>query len=131
MDRSLAELEAIVRDRICKQCTERTVNGECSLEDPSGCALFRLFPQVAHAIQAVDSDEIGPYIDAIRLEVCSVCQEQTSDAPCEMRRQVQCSLDSYLILVVDAIEEATGKTFDRSKVHSWPGNPPDTGVQIQ
>jgi len=26
---------------------------------------------------------------------------------------VRCALDAYLLLVVDAIEEATGKTFDK------------------
>ena len=39
MERSLAELEAIVRNRICKVCTERTVDGQCGLEEPSSCAL--------------------------------------------------------------------------------------------
>ena len=34
-------------------------------------------------------------------------------APARRRRQVQCALDAYLLLVVDAIEEATGKIFDR------------------
>ena len=131
MDRSLAELEEIVRNKICKLCTERTVDGGCNLEDPNGCALFRLFPQVAQAIQSVDSDEIGPYIDAIRLDVCSVCQDQAADGPCEQRRLVQCALDSYLILVVDAIEEATGKTFDRSKLNSGPGNQSDPSLPIQ
>ena len=30
--RSLVELEAIVRNRICKLCSDRTVEGECGLE---------------------------------------------------------------------------------------------------
>src|ERR1017187_7990483 len=71
MDRSLDELEAIVRNRICSVCTERTTGGECGLEDASSCALFRLFPQVAQAIQSVDSNDIHQYIDAIRSNVCS------------------------------------------------------------
>jgi hypothetical protein len=29
---------------------------------------------------------------------------------------VQCSLDAYLLLVVEAIEEATGKTFDKTRI---------------
>ena len=118
MDRSTAELEAIVRNRICKLCTERTDEGACGLEEPTSCALFRLFPQVARAIQSVRSDDIHPYIEAIRREVCSVCQDQAGDGTCEMRRQVQCALDAYLLLVVDAIEEATGKTFDRNNLLS-------------
>ena len=116
MDRSFSEFEAIVRNRVCGVCTERTGEGECGLEDPSSCALFRLFPQVAQAIQSVNSNDIQPYIDAIRRNVCSVCREQEQDGSCESRRQVKCSLDAYLLLVVEAIEEATGKVFDKSGI---------------
>jgi hypothetical protein len=111
MERSLIELEAIVRNKICKVCTERTADGGCGLEEPTSCALFRLFPQVARAIEMVRSDDIQEYIDAIRRNVCSVCAEQANDGSCGSRQQVQCALDAYLILVVDAIEEATGKSF--------------------
>lgn len=116
MDRSFDELQAIVQNRVCGVCTERTDEGECGLEDASSCALFRLFPQVAQAIQSVNSNDIQPYIDAIRRNVCSVCQDQESDGSCESRRQVQCSLDAYLLLVVEAIEEATGKVFDKNGI---------------
>ena len=34
-----------------------------------------------------------------------------ADGSCEMRHQVQCELDAYLLLVVDVIEETTGKRF--------------------
>ena len=118
MDRSFDELEAIVRNRICGVCTERTDEGKCGLEDSSSCALFRLFPQVAQALQSVNSNDIQQYIDAIRRNVCSVCEEQAQDGSCEVRRQVQCSLDAYLLLVIDAIEEATGKTFDKTKIRT-------------
>ena len=113
MGRSLVELESIVRNRICQVCTERTVDGQCGLEEPANCALFRLFPEVAQAVQSVNSDDIQQYLDAIRKNVCSVCADQASDQSCETRQQVRCALDAYLLLVVDAIEEATGKTFDR------------------
>src|SRR5665647_2002553 len=94
MDRSFDELEAIVRNRICSVCTERTTEGQCDLESPSSCALFRLFPQVVQAIQSVDSNDIHQYIEAIRRNVCSVCQEQARDGSCEVRQQVQCALDA-------------------------------------
>jgi hypothetical protein len=131
MDRSLVELEAIVRNRVCRLCTERTIDGQCDLEDPSSCALFRLFPQVAQAIQSVQSDDIRPYIEAIRRNVCSVCEQQAADGSCETRRQVQCALDAYLLLVVDAIEEATGKTFDKSSFHPSAGSVARQGPQIR
>jgi hypothetical protein len=132
MDRSFEELEAIVRNRICGVCTERTIEGQCGLEDSSSCALFRLFPQVAQAIQSVQSNDIHLYIEAIRRNVCSVCQEQAQDGTCETRRQVQCALDAYLLLVVDAIEEATGKTFDKTSIRNLPaGSAVGPGPQIR
>ncbi len=131
MDRSVVELEAIVRNRICRVCTERNIDGGCSLENPSSCALFRLFPQVAQAIQSVQSNDIHPYIEAIRRNVCSVCQDQAGDGTCETRRQVQCALDAYLLLVVDAIEEATGKTFDKASIQPSAGSLSPQGPQIR
>jgi hypothetical protein len=113
MGRSLVELESIVRNRICSVCTDRTVDGQCGLDEPSTCALFRLFPEVAQAIQSVTSDDIQQYLEAIRHNVCTVCAGQANDGSCETRREVRCALDAYLLLVVDAVEEATGKTFDR------------------
>src|SRR5260370_17301230 len=101
MDRSFDELEAIVRNRICGVCTERTNEGQCGLENPSSCALFRLFPQVAQAIQSVSSSDIQQYIDAIRRNVCSVCEEQAQYGSCEAHRPVQCSLSPSLLLVLD------------------------------
>ena len=79
MARTLEELEAIVRQRMCRVCVDGTVEGGCGLEDPSSCALFRLFPQVARAVQSVSSGDIRDYIRAIREQVCSVCEEQTAD----------------------------------------------------
>jgi len=116
MERSLVELEALVRNRICGVCTSRTTEGQCGLEEPSSCALFRLFPEVAAAIQSVKSDDIRVYIEAIRKNVCSVCTAQAADGSCETRQQVQCALDAYLLPVVEAIEEATAKTFDRKNI---------------
>jgi len=123
MDRSLSELEAIVRNKICKVCTSRDVNGECGLEDPTTCALFGLFPQVARAVQRVKSDDIRDYIDAIREDVCSVCAQRAADGSCETREQVQCALDAYLLLVVEAIEEATLKKFYRKGLGAMGGGP--------
>ncbi len=113
MERSLSQLESIIRNRICNVCTARTVDAECGLEEPARCALFRLFPQVTHAIQSVQGDDVHRYIEAIRRDVCAVCADQAADGSCETRRNVQCPLDAYLLPVVDAFEEATGRTFSR------------------
>ena len=131
MTQSLAQLEAIIRNRICGVCSERTTGGECGMEEPAHCALFRLFPEVAEAIQSVKSDDINPYIEAIRRKVCTICADQSSDGSCETREQVQCALDAYLPLVVDAIEEATGKTFNKQNIGPAAGSAFVPGPQIR
>lgn len=131
MGRSLAELEALVRSRICKVCTERTVEGDCGLEEPARCALFHLFPQVAQAIDSVRSDDINDYVTAIRGKVCSICEDQAADGSCAARQQVRCALDAYLLLVVDAIEEATGKRFDLGRLSFTAGPAPRERPEIR
>jgi hypothetical protein len=113
MERSLKELETIVRATVCRVCTDRNNDGSCGLEDPGSCALFRLFPQVARAIQTTHSDDIRDYVKAIREQVCSICEQQASDGSCETRDNVACALDAYLLLIVDAIEDATGRKLRR------------------
>ena len=127
MDRTLAELEELVRNRICGVCSDRKMDSTCGLEEPDTCALFRLFPQVAEAIQSTHSDKIDDYIDAIRRNVCTVCTAQDSDGGCVPRQEVQCALEAYLLLVVEAIEEATGKDFGRP----LPGRPNDLPISVQ
>jgi hypothetical protein len=38
---------------------------------------------------------------------------QDAEGTCETRENVACALDAYLLLIVDAIEEATGRKFER------------------
>ncbi len=107
MDRSLGELESIVRKRICGICSERNAEGGCGLERPAACALFRLFLEVVWSIESVQgSKDLQPYADAIRRNVCSVCADRESDGSCRTRAEGRCALDAYLVPIVEAIEEA-------------------------
>jgi hypothetical protein len=115
------DLEALVRSKVCGVCSDRTTEGECGREQPETCALFRMFPLVARAIQSTQSDDIRDYVEAIRKDVCAVCEAEMTDHSCDERAQVRCGLDAYLMLVVDAIEEATGRQFDRALLTQPPG----------
>ena len=114
MQRSLEDLEKILRAQVCSVCTDRLDDGSCGLQEPEDCALFRMLPQVAKAIQSTNSDDIRDYVRAIRENVCLICRDALPDGSCETREQVRCALDAYLVLIVGAIEEATGKTFARA-----------------
>ena len=58
--------------------------------------------------------------------ITAICREQELDGSCEVRQQVKCALDAYLIPVVDIIEEATGRSFDRSALAR-----PEGGINVQ
>jgi hypothetical protein len=113
MECSLAELEQILRGRICHVCSDRREDGTCGLENPADCAIFRYLPEVARAVQSTESVDIKDYVRALRSQVCSICSKQGADGSCELRDQVRCALDAYLIFIVDTIEEATGKRWSR------------------
>jgi len=110
------ELAALVRSRICRECEVREAGEGCHPEAPDRCKLFELFPLVAQAILATDSHDIQDYVRAIRENVCSVCLEQALDGSCALRGGTQCALDSYLPQIVEVIEEATGKKFQRGNL---------------
>jgi hypothetical protein len=78
--------------------------------------LQTLFPLVAQAVMATESDRIEPYIDAIHEHVCSVCIDQRLDGTCPQRDGHSCALDAHMPEVVEAIEEALGRPLrpDRS-----------------
>ncbi len=103
------ELEAIVRARLCSVCDKRTDLGSCGDDEPSTCSLFQLFPLVAQAIMATESEDIQPYLDAIHENVCSVCIDQRLDGTCPQREEARCALNAYLPQVVEAIEQALGR----------------------
>jgi len=109
MQRSLAQLEAVVRDSICPVCAQRPAPGPCAVEAAGECALFWFFPRVATALRSVRGGDINDSIAAIRRDVCSVCQHQQPGGFCRARRDVECALDAYLVLLVDVFEEAAGR----------------------
>lgn len=114
-DSSLAMLQEILRQRICDVCIDRKVDGSCGLTDPAECALFDRFPRIVHAVSRVESDNLDDYVQSIREEVCADCANQYSDGSCQVREQVRCVLDRYLLLIVGAIEEAKGVTLKQGR----------------
>ncbi len=112
---TVSELEAIVRRRVCATCEFRKMEEACSHEEPGRCCLFELFPLVAQAVFATDSNNIEDYIQAIRENVCSQCMDQKLDGTCDRRGNL-CALDLYIKPIVEAITEATGRSFNARTV---------------
>jgi len=97
--------EAIMR-RVCSHCMDFGEDGICHSQDPEGCAIFRFLPELVSIANRIHEPKIGPYIDAVRSEICQKCPGQgTEGSKCPIRDSLECSLDRYLPLVLEAVEE--------------------------
>lgn len=97
--------EKAVLKRLESACVDRTENSECRHDPGLECAVRAHMHKIVAAVQGVHADRIGEYVDRIREQVCSSCQFVNSDGSCDVRRRVDCCLDRYLVLVVEAVEE--------------------------
>ncbi|HVK40718.1 MAG TPA: hypothetical protein VNA88_19450 [Candidatus Kapabacteria bacterium] len=90
---------------VCRVCVDHTSAG-CRSADAGRCALKNRFRNVVEAIASTTSATYPPYVAALRSQVCTVCEFQHEAGRCSRRDNVDCALDRYYPLVIDAVEEA-------------------------
>lgn len=93
------------QQRVCAKCVDGDRLGNCLLSARETCGLKTYFPQIVKAVLSVQSDKLDPYVTALRRNVCSECRNQSFDGTCSLRRSLDCGLDRYFPLIVEAIEE--------------------------
>lgn len=94
-----------VQQRVCAKCVDGDRFGNCLLSGGETCGLKTYFSQIVEAVLSVQSDKLDIYVAALRKNVCSGCRHQSSDGTCSLRRSLDCGLDRYFPLVIEAIEE--------------------------
>ena len=97
--------EQAIRRRVCVHCIDCGADGVCHSQDPEGCAIFRFVPELVSIAKRVHAQRIDPYISAVRKDICAKCAHEQPDGKCETRDALDCGLDRYLALVVDAVDE--------------------------
>ena len=97
--------EQAIRRRVCVHCIDCGADGVCRSLDPEGCAIFRFVPELVSIAKWIHAQKIDPYIRAVRENICAKCKRERPDGKCETRDALDCGLDRYLALVVDAVEE--------------------------
>lgn len=105
----IGALATRILNKICQVCPDRNVDGTCDRLAAGECTLLAKLPQAAEAILKVSSDHMEPYIQSIRDNVCAFCDIGYRDGTCTSRDTDRCMLNSYLPLVVEAIEEHFGR----------------------
>ncbi len=94
-----------IQQKICAKCIDGDRTGNCLLSAGETCGLKTYFPRIVESVLSVQSDKLNPYVAALRKNVCAECRHQSSDGTCSLRRSLDCGLDRYFPLVIEAIEE--------------------------
>ena len=93
-----------VQTNVCAHCIDSDRKGACRLDANAECGLKRYFPSIVDTILSVQCDSLGPYVKALRENVCAVCEYQAVDGACLVRTEVDCGLDRYFPKIVESIE---------------------------
>ena len=94
-----------VQRRVCVKCIDGDGHGSCRLSGEEVCGLKLHFPRIVETVLSVQSNSIEPYIEALGQNVCAECKHQSADGTCAFRSNLDCGLDRYFPLIVQAIEE--------------------------
>jgi hypothetical protein len=61
-------------------------------------------PLIINAVNRVSSDRVEDYVSELRAIVCTQCMHQSAEGKCGLRTFLECGLDRYFPLVIEAIE---------------------------
>ena len=121
MENNLVEYWEAVQRKVCKKCVDSDGHGNCRLTGEDECGLIIHFPKIVETILTVTSDNLDPYIEALRRNVCAYCKHQSPDGTCQFRSRVDCGLDRYFPIIVQAIEEVEQRNPSQSQ--NWAQQP--------
>jgi hypothetical protein len=93
-----------VRLKVCRKCIDSDGHGNCRLPSEETCGLEVFFPELVATVNAVQSDSYDGYLKALRQNICAHCEHQSAEGMCRKRDSLECALDRYFPMVVEAIE---------------------------
>ena len=100
----LQEYWEAIQAKVCVKCIDGDGAGSCRLDPSRDCGVKGYLPLIVYAVNRVNSDRVDDYVAELRATVCAQCKHQTPDGKCNFRSNVDCGLDRYFPLIIDAIE---------------------------
>lgn len=103
------EYERAIKDAAAAGCLDRDKEGNCAPPEGRTCALELNLRDIVTAVKAVKSQRMDEYAASIRENVCTHCINQDEHGYCLYRDRLDCCLDTFMMLVVDAIEQVDAR----------------------
>jgi hypothetical protein len=99
-----------IRKKVCTHCIDADERGNCRMHYDEICAVEEYLPNIITAVNRVQSEKIDDYVVELRTLVCSECRNQRPNGTCVVRDRLDCGLDRYFPLIIEAIEEVNAQT---------------------
>ena len=96
-------LEAI-KEKVCTHCIDADQFGNCRISSDKICTIETNYDRIVKSILATKSDRYEDYVAGLRENVCENCSYGAPEN-CDDRNEVECPLDRYYPMIVDAIEQ--------------------------
>ncbi len=103
--------EAIQGGVFTRCVDEQDGAGNVRLTNEAQCIIKRFLPDIINIVNTIKSNRIEPYIDKFHRDICSQCESVNPDGSCELRARADCCLDRYFPLIVEVIEEVSGRSL--------------------
>ncbi len=91
-----------IREKVCSICVDSDEKGNCKMTDEECCAVELYLDKIVDVIHSINSDRITDYVDALHQKICVECRGNFER--CNLRADVNCSLDRYFPLIVETIK---------------------------
>ena len=108
----MADLERYrqaIQTRVCSHCADRDARGYCSLTADHECGILHHLEAIVDVVHSTHSLKLEDYIRILRERVCAHCENEKPDGSCKLRTEVECEIDRFFEIVVEAIEEVDEK----------------------
>lgn len=98
-----------IRTKVCSVCIERTGRGICGLGAWDDCALNRYLNDVVIIVNSMHDAPLHERVQELHSVICVSCRDNP-DGLCKLRASLDCSLDQYFPLIVEAISDVNAQT---------------------
>ena len=122
MDRTLDDQQVIVRNRICGFRTERDATPGCG-RDPD-YRWLRFFPQQVAASGFAAGGDSNRSIQAVRARAGGLQLDLPANGDCQPRHEVRRAINARRLLVVEAVEVASGRSLHPAGMTVAPAGTP-------
>lgn len=100
-----------IQTKVCSKCIDGDGNGNCRLPSFIKCPLRLHLPLLVGVVERTNSANMEDYTRELRAIVCADCEYQGVNGYCALRTEVECALNRYFPLVIEAIEGIEGEAF--------------------